>query len=236
MEKVYTYGLARIRVVYSAMGRTKSIIVRFSLNGTIEEFIIHVEQSMGLALKGNSKKNHERTGRASNKKLFMKRDSRGCLSHRLDQDHRGSTLAECGIRVNSVLYMEGSRTIGVKSNALTINVKIQPDDPSPRKYRVSSNTTVLELKHQIQDSMGIPVSKQELVDGANRDKVVPDNAPAVQTVTSTWKNSSGQGALILRVKDSNDECQQAAETHSSEIQIERKYYELKYNYYYDESH
>ena len=74
--------------------------------------------------------------------------------------HSRMTLAEAGVITNTVLEMESFRP--AKRFTHNIAVKLPHPDGTVINVQVHQTTTIRELKHKIQDEIGMPVEEQLL--------------------------------------------------------------------------
>lgn len=127
---------ASLTINFASVGIKKKtkFFIRVRLTDCIEDLMIHLKVSKGIT---------------------------GKLAHRgesLQKLNPKMTLAEAGIIPNAILEMESYKA----AKRFTHNIPVKLPNSNVINVQVHSGTTIGDLKHKIQDEIGMPVEEQLL--------------------------------------------------------------------------
>lgn len=177
MDSERNSDLATLSVEYryinsSSIGKEgrfeECITVRFRLSDTILNFMLHLFTSFnGLQKSSMARPLHL----LKRKTLHLRRGKR---ERRLDDDHKDSSLTDCGVVDGDCLVFRGYTPLSKKTYNFNLEV-IGPDDTRVH-VSVTNIANIETLKHKLQNATGIHISEIVL---SQRDKVINQSKTAV---------------------------------------------------------
>ena len=162
------------------------ITLRFRLVDTILKFMLHLFTSFNGLQKSNMAKPLQII---KGKTLHLRQGKR---ERRLDDDHKNSSLTDCGVVDGDCLVFRGFTPLSKKTYNFAL-VVIGPDDT--RVHVSVTNTANIEtLKHKLQNATGIHTSEIVL---SHKDKIISKQS---KTTVGFYSGSARSKELLRMVQ------------------------------------